>query len=582
MSLGYEVPRQSERSNVVITGTNKSGEPSIQRIEVLQVTRDSELKQLGILFKPFPEAFQILSKEKDIQLQVILRPSDPDFPYELEALHLRIHLPSTYPDEVPDIAITNEDLGSELKSHIENEIRKKTRTLSGQPCLRPLFRWLDKNMETLLAKKPLRTITFVSFPRRVPPTVEKDKSNLDEDCDRNKTAEEINQFSMNDMEILVRKKGDDIEALRTELLKRPVSKQLKETILKKDDIKMDFNSKSLIIESKFGRGNGEGDLSPISNLGSSLSKLRIDQEIKIPHNVEHKGIQIKILTLLLDEISLMECISLRLLVRCGKCHEFKEVTLLPYISISTTCDKCHAILTIQLRTTLIHMNSSAMGYLDVDCAIPFDVLPSNFKITCVSCDKETRLHDIMLGQKYERPCFYCHVKQRFMAEGFRFDRLIPSAISTPSVLVKSSTPKKKAYHRQELGLRLGQPLENFGTCEHYGKSYRWLRFPCCGKAYPCDVCHEKKKTDGHEMLLANRMICGFCSKEQAYSQKPCVSCGKSLAGSSSSRFWEGGKGCRDMSRLSKKDPKKHKNSTMKTTSRKAQSKTITTTNKPSS
>ena len=39
------------------------------------------------------------------------------------------------------------------------------------------------------------------------------------------------------------------------------------------------------------------------------------------------------------------------------------------------------------------------------------------------------------------------------------------------------------------------------------------RFPCCGKAYPCDVCHDSAEKD-HEMKFANRMICGFCAKEQ--------------------------------------------------------------------
>ena len=40
-----------------------------------------------------------------------------------------------------------------------------------------------------------------------------------------------------------------------------------------------------------------------------------------------------------------------------------------------------------------------------------------------------------------------------------------------------------------------------------------MRFPCCGKCYPCDKCHEEVG-DGHEMEQATRMICGFCSKEQ--------------------------------------------------------------------
>ena len=49
-----------------------------------------------------------------------------------------------------------------------------------------------------------------------------------------------------------------------------------------------------------------------------------------------------------------------------------------------------------------------------------------------------------------------------------------------------------------------------------GLSCRWLRFPCCGMRFPCDLCHEEG-TDGHEMVWATRMLCGFCSTEQASS-----------------------------------------------------------------
>ncbi len=35
--------------------------------------------------------------------------------------------------------------------------------------------------------------------------------------------------------------------------------------------------------------------------------------------------------------------------------------------------------------------------------------------------------------------------------------------------------------------------------------YRWLRFPCCGKAFPCDACHELQ-TD-HEAK-----VCPFSPK----------------------------------------------------------------------
>ena len=88
--------------------------------------------------------------------------------------------------------------------------------------------------------------------------------------------------------------------------------------------------------------------------------------------------------------------------------------------------------------------------------------------------------------------------------------------------------KKKKKVPKDPAIKEGRPLPDEGTCKHYKKSYRWLRyvfmlsvhvylihiiymaqvcinvictvltmifssvnrFPCCGKVYPCDVCHE--------------------------------------------------------------------------------------------
>ncbi|VDQ01444.1 unnamed protein product [Trichobilharzia regenti] len=55
-------------------------------------------------------------------------------------------------------------------------------------------------------------------------------------------------------------------------------------------------------------------------------------------------------------------------------------------------------------------------------------------------------------------------------------------------------------------------------------------FPCCGRLEPCDVCHDNSAVDGHEMELATR---------------------------SRSSHWEGGKGCRNRVTMSRKDSKKY-------------------------
>ena len=51
------------------------------------------------------------------------------------------------------------------------------------------------------------------------------------------------------------------------------------------------------------------------------------------------------------------------------------------------------------------------------------------------------------------------------------------------------------------------------------------------------------------------MICGFCSKEQPFSQKGCVHCGASMT-TLSKTHWEGGNGCRDKVKMDRRDSKK--------------------------
>jgi uncharacterized CHY-type Zn-finger protein len=129
---------------------------------------------------------------------------------------------------------------------------------------------------------------------------------------------------------------------------------------------------------------------------------------------------------------------------------------------------------------------------------------------------------------------------------------------TPNIIQPSQLALKKKKEKQDLGIIVGQPLPNNGACSHYKKSYRWFRFPCCGKVYECDLCHEEKKKDDHEMVWANRMICGFCSREQPFSQTKACSCGKELTRKDSHGFWEGGQGMRDQGRMARRDSHKYK------------------------
>lgn len=104
----------------------------------------------------------------------------------------------------------------------------------------------------------------------------------------------------------------------------------------------------------------------------------------------------------------------------------------------------------------------------------------------------------------------------------------------------------------------------------------------CQKLYPCDVCHDTQSD--HDNEWANRMVCGYCSREQTFSTKPCNKCGHSLTATRTANwevrrvhvlvpsvfcdelllnspldvFWQGGKGCRDPLKMSNKDSHKWK------------------------
>merc|ERR1712151_244218 len=106
--------------------------------------------------------------------------------------------------------------------------------------------------------------------------------------------------------------------------------------------------------------------------------------------------------------------------------------------------------------------------------------------------------------------------------------------------------KVRAEASRSLGdgvcIRVGTPLPMQGACKHFRRSNRWLRFPCCGKAFACGECHDA--VADHEFEWATRMICGFCSRELPYRKDGACACGKNLT-RGHSRFWEGGLGCRD-------------------------------------
>lgn len=126
-------------------------------------------------------------------------------------------------------------------------------------------------------------------------------------------------------------------------------------------------------------------------------------------------------------------------------------------------------------------------------------------------------------------CYECNI-----AISIRYKDVIIKPVSTG----KESTTVSQIVKNK--------PLPNNGTCSHYKRSFRWFLFPCCNKLYPCDICHDQNEQHNYE--FAKKILCGFCSNWKCDCE--------SKKGSSS--HWNGGKGIRDKSKMSKKDKQKYK------------------------
>ncbi|KAF9971128.1 hypothetical protein BGZ73_005973 [Actinomortierella ambigua] len=327
--------------------------------------------------------------------------------------------------------------------------------------------------------------------------------------------------------------------------------------------------------------------------------------------VPKRGVEIRMPGIVLEHVSLLQCNLLSLLVRCNRCKALVDIPNLKPDSdydlypaqpegeengsqggpsaatrrqnVSgdkqtwKNCDNCLSPLGAHFRPEFIHMQSRTLGYLDLAGCTAYDLLPSTFVPTCDGCDQVLGSgvpggvvgfrQKVGRGMSATANCRNCHQRLVFGLEGeVKFIKLAPGDLLHIDSQTLEQLPKKKKGKGGSLttmyeeAIKVGEPLPKKGACEHYKKSRRWFRFPCCSKIYPCHMCHDEKET-GHEAEYAKRMICGHCSREQPASDKPCQ-CGQSPVKSSkpTSAFWEGGEGVRDKTRMSTKDPRKFKGS----------------------
>ncbi|CAH0489345.1 unnamed protein product [Peronospora farinosa] len=288
-----------------------------------------------------------------------------------------------------------------------------------------------------------------------------------------------------------------------------------------------------------------------------------EKRVTILTEPEVKGTSIRLEDLFLHEVGTLVAHRLICQIQCDNCPlKFDVILSLDSAEIQKWCPRCSVLHHVVMRPVFAHSMSNVLAYVDTKNCCIVDVLPTDVLATCLECGCEALLERIMPQQRSEQACFSCHVKLAVMAKRFiagQSDGSTSKRNVLNDIVTKVANVSKKGAKPAAEVFVLGQPLPRNGTCEHYKHSQRWFRFQCCGKAFPCDVCHDSSDCPEANLgKFASRMICGLCSKEQSSAVKVC-SCGNDVATKKSvSRHWEGGAGCRNSLHMSRLDKQKHR------------------------
>ncbi|KAI8149743.1 hypothetical protein BJV82DRAFT_549862 [Fennellomyces sp. T-0311] len=511
--------------------------------------RERELNQLQARFRT---SHKILRNDHvETVVQLVLDLNDPDFSYRdlfNKELKVKYHVPVQYPLLPCTIEVENKALGSDEARDISYAFAEHAEKSDG--TLFQNLNWLNRNLETILRHPPER-----------PWEVEEQDSANEADVSDNDAPRLAHQIKPGRPLVY-----DDEERSRVIVVDDP-------SFLRPADF-----------EPSSSTAPPAEDLveQPIPGSSSANDEPEQASSSTQPQPTVRKGTEIFLHNYRLDNVTLFRCHVLNMVVKCSRCKTMVNIDGLvpkdPFRAVNTknytknerweSCSKCQNMLGVKFFSELMHQNSNKLGLLQVSGCTPFDIMPSTYIGACAACMEEPPNGFHLAPHEYPvtKNCFGCHTPLTMGLGDFRFIQVGQDngeRFEANEAQVAKAVMKRKKK-RKEQALVVGESLPQQGTCEHYHKSKRWFRFPCCSKLYPCDVCHDSN--EDHVYELARRHVCGICSREQAI--KPTCVCGYEFERSHGNRrFWEGGLGTRSVTLMSRKDPHKHRGQ-HKTTSKK--------------
>ncbi|PFH59043.1 hypothetical protein XA68_12902 [Ophiocordyceps unilateralis] len=611
------------------------------------------------------------------ELAFKLRPSDPDFPFELAYLDCRLRVPKAYPDERPELRVANRNMPRGFAINVERGWDRLAREREGSTLL-ALVNALDRHLEKFLSEQKADTVTLVTFkdtrhldaaqsvpetatpepePEPTPaprlPIAERVYTKEQMTAAKARRALEVRQLEARmgrlpgfrrsadgvvfTLPIEPKRRGEltpglrsvctlhlivpllyplqhprvqlneadaaDAEAVEELFAQRAASQELlsltghlnyltlnlgnleRQARASKAEAEAEKRVVHLVPEGACpseapapgGKGHiqviprppewtvdGSGESCTESCEEDEMSDLEgpdkegTEQGSGVPREWPERGTLMTLPSVELQGIELLEIRTLSVRVKCDRCRTANEMTgLRPGAETTSGCSKCTAVLRATFSPQLVHANSNRAGWIEVTGGKATELLPSTFAPTCSRCSTTSAGLVSVPGERVTNVCRECHGKFTFVVGQVRFLQPAAVGLDTNQGPGPGTAAGRRRAEAARLGLRVGEELPGRGACGHYRKSHRWFRFSCCGRVHACDRCHDE--AEDHVNEWANRMICGWCSREQRYAVEACGFCGRAVIGRrGKGAFWEGGKGTRDRRTMSRKDPRKYK------------------------
>ncbi|KAK4521942.1 uncharacterized protein ATC70_004481 [Mucor velutinosus] len=133
-----------------------------------QDKRKLEMIQLETRYKA---SFRLVSENKDGTIvRLAIKPSDPDFPYEIDALQLQLTIPRDYPKVSCKVQVLNSDIPKGFAINLEKGYIARVESSTAHQTLVRQMNWLDRNMESLLQQAPAPTVRFIAHNKELAST----------------------------------------------------------------------------------------------------------------------------------------------------------------------------------------------------------------------------------------------------------------------------------------------------------------------------------------------------------------------------------------------------------------------------